>query len=112
VWESIKQLPSDKALGLDRFMRRFYKACWTLIKQDVMVAMSATWSRKFINFGTLNNAFITLIPKKIGAKQVKDFRPISLVHSFAKLVTKVVANRLIGKMQELISPIQSAFIKG
>jgi hypothetical protein len=43
---------------------------------------------------------------------VKDFRPISLVHSFAKLVTKVLANRLAGKLNDMISPIQSAFMKG
>jgi hypothetical protein len=27
VWETIKQLPSDKASGPDGFMGRFYKAC-------------------------------------------------------------------------------------
>jgi hypothetical protein len=36
------------------------------------------------NFSRLNTAHITMIPKKGGADQVKDFRPISLVHSFAK----------------------------
>jgi hypothetical protein len=43
---------------------------------------------------------------------VKDFRPISLVHSFVKLVTKVLANRLAGKLNDMVSPIQSAFMKG
>ena len=42
----------------------------------------------------------------------KDFRPISLVHSFAKLVTKLLANRLASRLQQLVSPNQSAFIKG
>jgi hypothetical protein len=112
VWETIKQLPSDKAPGPDEFTGGFYMACWTIIKQDIMAAMSAVWGRKFVNFEVLNSAFITLIPKKIGAVQVKDFRPISLVHSFAKLVTKLLANRLAGKMHGLISSIQSAFIKG
>jgi hypothetical protein len=37
--------------------------------------------------------YLTLIPKK-EALTAKDFRPISLVHSFAKLVTKIMANRL------------------
>jgi len=41
-----------------------------------------------------------------------DFRPISLVHSFAKLVTKLLANRLAGRLDQLVSPNQSAFIKG
>jgi mannosylglycoprotein endo-beta-mannosidase len=47
-----------------------------------------------------------------GAEQPKDFRPISLVHSFAKLVTKLLANRLAPKLQQMVSPVQSAFIKG
>ena len=37
---------------------------------------------------------LILIPKKLDAVEVKDFHPISLVHSFAKLVTKILANCL------------------
>ena len=59
----------------------------------------------------LNSAYITLIPKKTEADQVKDFRPISLVHSFAKLVTKMLANRLASRLDQMVSPNQSAFIK-
>jgi hypothetical protein len=33
-----------------------------------------------------------------GDDQVKDFKSISLVHSFAKLVTKLLANRLAMKL--------------
>jgi hypothetical protein len=54
----------------------------------------AGWNRRFDNFYKLNSAFITLIPKKGGADQVKDFRPFSVVHSFAKLITKLLASRL------------------
>jgi mannosylglycoprotein endo-beta-mannosidase len=43
---------------------------------------------------------------------IKEYRPISLVHSFAKLITKILANRLAGRLNELVSPVQSAFIKG
>jgi len=52
-----------------------------------------------VNFEALNSAYITLLPKKEGAEQPKDFRPISLVHSFAKLVTKLLANRLAPRLQ-------------
>jgi hypothetical protein len=77
-----------------------------------MAGVSAVWSRKFLNFDKVNSAFITLIPKMVGADQVKDFQPISLIHSFAKLVTKLLANRLAGRLQYMVFPIQSAFIKG
>lgn len=112
VWSTIKQMPSDKAPGPDGYTGRFYKTCWPIIKEDIMAAISAVWSRKMVNFGILNSAYITLLPKKEDADQPKDFRPISLVHSFAKLITKLLSNRLAPKLQDMVSPIQSAFIKG
>jgi len=112
VWKTIKSLPFDKAPGPDGFTGKFYKVCWQIIKLDIMAAISAVWSRKFANFELLNSAFVTLLPKKEDASSVKDFRPISLVHSFAKLVTKILANRLAGFLNQLVSPNQSAIIKG
>jgi hypothetical protein len=43
---------------------------------------------------------------------LKEFRPISLVHSFAKLVAKLLAIRLSPRMPELVSGNQSVFIRG
>jgi len=112
VWNTIKQLPPDKAPGPDGFTGRFYKVCWPIIKNEIMTAVSVVWSRKFAGFEMLNAAYIILLPKKEEAKQPRDFRPISLVHSFAKLITKLLANRLACRLQQMVSPNQSAFIKG
>jgi hypothetical protein len=90
-WNTIKELPPDKAPGPDGFTGRFYMSCWTVIKNDVLAAVHFLWTANFRNLHKLNSAYITLIPKKANAVQVKDFRPISLVHSFAKLVTKILA---------------------
>lgn len=46
------------------------------------------------------------------ALHVKDYRPISLIHSFAKLVTKVLANRLAPLLPSMVSTNQSAFVRG
>lgn len=112
MWKTLCSLPSNKAPGLDAFTGNFYKACWAIIKSDIMAAISAVWSRKFGNFGLLNSAYITLISKKDDASSIKGYRPISLVHSFAKLVTKILANRLAGHLNQMVSSSQSAFIKG
>jgi hypothetical protein len=62
-------------------------------------------------FHKLNRALVTLIPKKLDAEGIGDFQPISLVHSFAKLFSKLLAIRLRPKMELLVSANQSAFIK-
>lgn len=62
--------------------------------------------------GFLNSTYLTLIPKKVEAVSPGDFRPISLIHSFAKLVTKIMANRLASLLHKLVAVNQSAFVKG
>ncbi|GJY80977.1 RNA-directed DNA polymerase, eukaryota [Tanacetum coccineum] len=57
-----------------------------------------------------NSSFITLIPKSLDAKMVKDFRPISLIGSFYKIIAKILSNRLCIVMPDLISDVQTAFI--
>jgi hypothetical protein len=111
VWSTIKSLPADKAPGPDGFTGRFYKACWDIIKGDIMAAVSTVWRRDFRNFRLLNTAYITLIPKKDYATQPGDFRPISLIHSFVKLLMKILASRLAARLDSLVPKNQSAFIK-
>jgi hypothetical protein len=38
--------------------------------------------------------FIALIPKQVGAVDIKDFLPINIVSGVYKIVAKVFANRL------------------
>jgi hypothetical protein len=75
-------------------------------------AFAACARGHIFKFRLLNTAFITLIPKKIDAMQVKDYRPISLIHNFAKLVGKVLANRLAPLLPSIVSTNQSAFVRG
>jgi hypothetical protein len=52
-----------------------------------------------------------LIPKKPDAAAPEDYRPISLIHSFPKLVSKMLTNRVAPRLDVLILRNQSAFIK-
>nr|GEW97683.1 RNA-directed DNA polymerase, eukaryota [Tanacetum cinerariifolium] len=57
-----------------------------------------------------NSSFIALIPKVPGANMVKDFRPISLIVCIYKIIAKIMANRLVGVLGDIVSEVQSAFI--
>ena len=61
---------------------------------------------------SLNATFIALIPKKNGASNLRDFRPISLVGSVYKILAKVLANRLKEVLDQLISESQNNFVGG
>lgn len=61
---------------------------------------------------SLNASFLALIPKKNNALNIKDFRPISLVGSVYKLLSKVLANRLRRVLDKLISELQNSFLGG
>jgi hypothetical protein len=53
-----------------------------------------------------------ILIKKEHAEEIRDYRPISLMHSFGKLLTKCLANRLARVLDALVHRNQSAFIKG
>ena len=53
-----------------------------------------------------------MVPKKSGAEDFKDFRPISLIGSLCKLLAKVLANRLKRVMGKLVNKAQHAFVEG
>nr|GEW14145.1 RNA-directed DNA polymerase, eukaryota, reverse transcriptase zinc-binding domain protein [Tanacetum cinerariifolium] len=99
----------DKAPGPDGFTFDFYRRYWNLIESDVVDAVK--W---FFQQGTIlkggNSSFITLIPKVSNANMVKDFRPISLIGSLYKIIAKILANRLVMVLGDLVNEIQSAFM--
>jgi mannosylglycoprotein endo-beta-mannosidase len=112
VSAAICVMPTNKSPGPDGFSWEFYRHCWPIIKVDVLASLCEVWLGRDQGFEGLNEPLITLLPKKEGAVDLKDFRLISLVHSFARLLTKVLACRLAPRMPELVDSNRSAFIHG
>jgi hypothetical protein len=75
-----------------------------------MVVFSKFHDRgKFVK--CINSTFIAFIPKVHGAKEIKDFRPISLVGGIYKIITKVLANRMRMVMDRVISKPQMPLLR-
>jgi hypothetical protein len=104
-------MPPDKAPGPDGFTGDFFKACWGIIKEDVMAALHILFTLNSQGLEMFNSANIVLLPKKSEASRVTDFRPISLIHSIAKIFLKLLVNRLALHLNSMVSNCQSAFIK-
>ena len=60
----------------------------------------------------INETYICVIPKKILSSKVSDYRPISLVSSLYKVISKVLAERLKDVLEETVAEVQGAFVAG
>ncbi|GJS79488.1 zf-BED domain-containing protein [Tanacetum coccineum] len=80
----------------------FYRRFWKIIENDVYDVV-----KYFFTYGNIpkgcNSSFIALIPKIPDANMVKDFRPISLIGSLYKIIAKILANRLVGVLGDIVN---------
>ena len=100
IHTTLMEMNGDKAPGPDGFTITFWQNAWDFTKEEILDMFKEFHEHNsFVK--SLNNTFMVLIPKKSGAEDLGDFRPISLLRRLYKLLAKVLANRLkkvIGKV--------------
>ena len=107
----VKDSDGNKSLGPNGFNFAFVKEFWYLMKDEVRIMFDEFHANEVLPKCMLA-FFVTLIPKVSSPMELKDFRPIYLLGSLYKLLAKVLARRLAGVMNSIISLSQSAFLKG
>ena len=106
----IKELRIDKAHGPDGFNSLFLKKCWHIISGDFIMLVHE-FPVGTAHLENLNDAFITLVPKKKSPESVGDFRPISLTSVGLKFLTKLAANRFQDEITKCVHKNQYGLIK-
>nr|GEY21683.1 RNA-directed DNA polymerase, eukaryota [Tanacetum cinerariifolium] len=98
----------DKSPGPDGFTFEFFRKYWAVVGPDFSTIVE--WFFKHGDFAIgCNSSFVALITKVLDPKVVSDYRPISLIGSLYKVVTKILATRLSLVISDLISDVQTAF---
>lgn len=102
VVASITEMPTNKAPRPNGFTGCLYKKSWLTIKEDVLAVFTELHSMNRTHFDKINKTNVVLLLKKGKATDIAEFRSISLIHSLAKLLTKVLSNHLATHMECLI----------
>ena len=106
----VKSLPNDKSPGPDGFNNEFIKNCWDIVGSDIIELIHAFYNEN-IRLESINDSYITLVPKKDNPQSPGDFRPISLLNSVLKIITKILANRLQKIILKIVHKNQYGFLK-
>lgn len=111
IFKALKDMSNNKSPGLDGFPREFYAIMWKEIGNDLsdvianvclMDKMPASWSV----------GLVTLIYKEKGnINDLKNWRPITLLNTDYKIMTKVISTRVRNASNNLVNQDQSCGLK-
>jgi exonuclease III len=98
----------NTAAGADGISNAFVKRFWNFFREPLFDYMTCCFRKKKLtdNFATAN---IKLIPKKGCKKNIKNWRPISLLTCFYKVISRAVNNRLKKFTDRFCSRAQKGF---
>lgn len=108
----ISELPNHKSPRPHGFNGEFLKKCWPIIAQG-FYDLCDSFVEGNICLRSINGSYIVLIliPKKDTPLFIGDYRPISLLNSSIKLITKLLSQRLQEVIISLIHVNEYGFIK-
>ena len=103
-------MEEDKSPGIDGIPVEFYKTIYDTLENDLLEIFNNILFTEKGTTKTMQQATIALIPKKGDLKQLKYWRPISLLCNDYKILTKILANRLKTFLPQIISKEQTCSI--
>ncbi|KAJ0453055.1 putative RNA-directed DNA polymerase [Helianthus annuus] len=111
VKKAMFSIGENKAPGPDGFTSAFFKHAWDTVGEEVTDAVLTFFDNGQL-LKQINHTIIALVPKKDAPNSVLDYRPISCCNVLFKCISKIITERIKGKLESLVSINQSAFVPG
>jgi len=105
---SVKNAKLNSAPGSDGISNRFIAHNWELLRTPLF-----KYAKQSFESGHLSDNFrsakVRLIPKKGDCSKIKNWRPISLLNCFYKIISRAIADRLKKIMDRITSVGQKGY---
>lgn len=89
----------------------FFQHFWETAGDDITKMVQEFFRSGQLEEG-INKTNICLVPKKLNANRLTDFRPISLCNVAFKIISKLLSTRLNKILPQVVSETQAAFFQG
>lgn len=110
--EALKNTKNNKSPGLDGIPYEFYKFFWNDIGEYLLASLNYSYEQGQLSINQ-RQGVISLLPKgKKDTLYLTNWRPITLLCTDYKLVSKVIASRLKQTLTHIINASQTGFVSG
>jgi hypothetical protein len=105
----LKVLISNKS-DEDCIISEFYQLFWEPIKDEFIVLVCEIFKEKQLS-KSQNRGVLTLLFKSGERENIRNWRPLTLLNTDYKIIAKILAERLITVLPNLIHSDQKGFVK-
>ena len=110
IAKAVKDLKNSSCPGNDGLPIEFYKVFWTRIKTMFIDMINESYQENTLA-DSLRSGVLNLIPKgQKDTRHLKNLRPITLLNSDYKIIERLISNRMVPSLQEIIHPNQTGFL--
>ena len=111
VFKSLKSMENNKSPGNDGLSKEFYECFWDEVKKPFLASIHKAFLNQELSTSQ-KQAVIKMLEKKDKDKRfIKNWRPISLLNTDMKIISKVLSTRIKSVLPYLISSNQMAYVK-
>lgn len=111
LYKALQSMEPRKAPGIDVIPVDFYKSLWEVVGEDVLSVLNESLAGGILPV-SCQRPVLTLLPNKGDLTDITNWYPVSLLCSYYKLLSKVLANRMHEVLVQVIHPDQTYCVPG
>ncbi|CAM4661555.1 unnamed protein product [Lepidochelys kempii] len=109
--EALRRMPTDKSPGMDGLTVEFYCVFWDVLGPDLVTVWAESLQSRVLPL-SCRRAVLALLPKKGDLRDLRNWRPVSLLSTDYKVVAKAISLRLGSVLADVIHPDQTYTVLG
>ncbi|CAM4579037.1 unnamed protein product, partial [Lepidochelys olivacea] len=108
---SLCRMPTNKSPGMDGLTVEFYRAFWDILGPDLVTVWAESLQSGVLPL-SCRRAVLALLPKKGDLRDLRNWRPVSLLSMDYKIIVKAISLRLGSVMADVVHPDQTYTVLG